>query len=83
MTATQQPKMLSRSSYANALQNDELGSVRLNLAEAMVGKTVDLFADHDVLHGIVRGVLLLAGSPKLVVNGHMYDLNQVLTATPN
>jgi hypothetical protein len=63
-------------------QNPQLGAVRQHLAEAMVGKAVDLLNGRAVAHGIVSGVLLLAGNPKLLVNGRMYDLNQVLTATP-
>jgi hypothetical protein len=82
MTATKKTNLLSRSTRSTAFQKDDLGLVRLNLAEAMVGKSVDLFANHDVLHGVVRAALMLAGNPKLVVNGHMYDLNQVVTATP-
>ena len=60
----------------------ELGSVRQHLAEALIGKTVDLLNGRAVAHGIVSGVMLLAGSPKLLVNGRAYDLNQVLTASP-
>ncbi len=69
-------------SYSMGSQVHEIGAVRQHLAEAMIGKTVDLLSGRAVAHGIVSGVLLLAGNPKLLVNGRMYDMNQVLTATP-
>jgi hypothetical protein len=73
---------LFTSNYEDIRQKSQLGAVRQHLAEAMVGKTVDLLNGRSVAHGIVSGVMLLAGNPKLLVNGHTYDLNQVLTATP-
>jgi hypothetical protein len=64
------------------LFEDKLGVIRKNLAKAMIGSTVDLLADsRTVAHGIVTGVSMMAGTPKIIVNGHSYDLNQVLTAT--
>ena len=48
----------------------------------MVGSTVDLMADsHTIAHGIVTGVFMKGGAPKIVVNGQTYDMNQVVTAT--
>lgn len=83
MTTTKQNrKMLFTSNYTASWQENPLGDVRQHLAEAMVGKAVDLLSGRAVAHGIVSGVMLLAGNPKLLVNGRMYDLNQVLTATP-
>jgi hypothetical protein len=61
---------------------DKLGVIRKKLARAMVGSTVDLWANsHTVAHGIVTGVFMRAGSPKIIVNGETYDMSQVLTAT--
>lgn len=63
---------------------DKLEVIRKNLARAMVGNTVDLLADRKtVAHGIVTGVLIVAGAPKIVVDGRTYDMNQVLTSTTN
>ena len=60
----------------------KLVSIRKKLARSMVGSTVDLLADsHTVAHGIVTGVRVVAGSPKIVVNGHAYDVDRVVTAT--
>jgi hypothetical protein len=86
ITTTRIPKtskpMLFTSNYEDIRQKSQLGAVRQHLAEAMVGKTVDILNGRGIAHGIVSGVLSLAGNPKLLVNGRMYDLNQVLTATP-
>lgn len=66
----------------NSAGSHHLGEVRQHLAEAMIGKTVDILNGRAVKHGIVKGVLLLAGHPKLLVNGRMYDMDQILTVTP-
>ena len=81
-TTRDNSKMLFTSNYSEAPRNQQLGAVRQHLAEAMIGKTVDLLSGRAVAHGIVSGVMLLAGNPKLLVNGRTYDLNQVLTASP-
>lgn len=82
MTTTKENhEMLFTSNYTDN-RKSQTGDVRQHLAEAMIGKTVDLLSGRAVAHGTVSGVLLLAGNPKLLVNGRMYDLNQVLTASP-
>jgi hypothetical protein len=49
----------------------------------MIGCAVDLLVDAThIAHGVVTGVLTEAGKPKLVVDGHRYDLNQILTVAP-
>jgi hypothetical protein len=80
-TSKENNELLFTSNYVDS-KHHRLDDVRQHLAEAMVGKTVDLLNGRVVAHGTVSGVLLLAGNPKLLVNGRMYDLNQVLTATP-
>jgi hypothetical protein len=61
---------------------DKMGVIRKKLARAMVGSTVDLLADsHTVAHGIVTGVFMTAGTPKIIVNGETYDMSQVVTRT--
>ena len=60
-----------------------LGEVRNHLAEAMVGKAVDLLTRaHTVRHGIVTGVICEGGNPKIIVGGRRYDVSQVLTILP-
>ena len=73
---------LFTSNYVESPGTHSLGALRQHLAEAMVGKTVDVFSGRAVSHGTVSGVMLLAGIPKLLVNGRAYDMNQVLTASP-
>lgn len=54
-----------------------------HLALALVGQTVSLLdRAHKVAHGVVAGVLMEAGRPKLVVDRVEYDLSQVLSVTP-
>jgi hypothetical protein len=81
-TTKENHQMLFTSNCISATHNAEISFVRQHLAEAMIGKTVDLLHGRAVAHGIVSGVMLLAGNPKLLVNGRAYDLNQVLTASP-
>jgi hypothetical protein len=81
-TTKEKHEMLFASNCVPGSQNSPLGEVRQHLAQAMVGKTVDLLSGRVVAHGVVSGVMLLAGNPKLLVNGRAYDLNQVLTASP-
>jgi hypothetical protein len=56
--------------------------VSLNMANAMVGRTVDLLVSKKVTHGVVTGVLTEAGKPRIVVGRTSYDLRQILTITP-
>jgi hypothetical protein len=83
-TIKQNHQMLFTSNCAFGFDNRQLQieEVRQHLAQAMIGKTVDLLNGRAVAHGVVSGVMLLAGNPKLLVNGRAYDLNQVLTASP-
>ena len=62
---------------------DKCRVVRKHIARALVGQTVDLLVDaQTIVHGVVTGVMNEAGTPKLVVDGTRYDLNQILTAMP-
>lgn len=57
--------------------------VSLNLANALVGRSVDILVGHKkVTHGVVTGVLTEAGKPRIVVGRTSYDLRQILTITP-
>ena len=84
-TAKHNHQMLFTSNCVTAFNHaqEEMSAVRQHLAEAMIGKTVDVLSGRAVSHGIVSGVMLLAGNPKLLVNGRAYDMDQVLTASPN
>ncbi len=54
-----------------------------HLATLLIGQTVALLnRSHSISHGVVAGVINETGRPKLIVNRHEYDLNQVLSVTP-
>lgn len=49
----------------------------------MIGKSVNLMADAEtIVRGMVAGVMVETGTPKVVVNGQSYGLNQILTVCP-
>lgn len=57
--------------------------VRLEMANSMVGRTVSLMVNaRKITRGIVAGVLVESGVPKIVVNGASYDTHQVLSSCP-
>jgi uncharacterized membrane protein len=57
--------------------------VSLNMANALVGRTVDLLVGtKKVAHGVVSGVLTEAGKPRIVVGKASYDMRQILTISP-
>jgi hypothetical protein len=57
--------------------------VSLNMAQALVGRTVDVqAATKKITHGVVTGVLTEAGKPRIVVGRSSYDMSQILTITP-
>lgn len=61
---------------------DELGIIRKNIAGSLIGRTVDLIGKgHRLTHGIVTGVLVESGMPKIIVGGSSYELDRVLTVT--
>ena len=75
-------RTLKRNIASLSFPKDELGAIRRNIAKAMVGNTVDLLADSDTIaHGIVSGVFMMSGTPKIIVNGRTYDVSQVVTST--
>jgi len=52
-------------------------------AYGLLGQTVTLQADKTTIaQGVISAVKLEAGTPKLVVDGKSYTLDQVLTVTP-
>lgn len=57
--------------------------ISLNMANALVGRTVDVLASaKKVTHGVVSGVLTEAGKPRIVVGRMSYDMSQILTISP-
>lgn len=59
------------------------GTLRNRIAQSLVGRVVSLNVDaKTVTHGIVTNVLNDTGIPQIVVQGNLFDLDQILTATP-
>jgi hypothetical protein len=57
--------------------------IRSHIAASMIGQAVHLLVGSgQVTHGVVSGVQVEDGSPKILVEGSRYDLEQVLTVTP-
>ncbi len=65
------------------LFRDRLGEIQKDIASAMIGKTVSLMAGaRGIAHGMVAGVMVETGTPKIIVNGRRYRLDQVLSVCP-
>lgn len=74
--------MKTKSVWTKPLFEDKLGEIRTNIASAMIGRTVSLLVNaKTIANGMVAGVIVEAGAPKIIVNGHFYDLDKVLTVT--
>lgn len=75
---------LSKYPAASAARiRNHLAAINETIAHSMLGRLVSLRAGANTpAHGVVAGILLEGGAPKLVVNGACYDLGQVLTVTP-
>lgn len=52
-------------------------------ANTLIGRDVSLKLTSGTLQGTVTGVQIDNGTPKVVVNGAAYDLNQVLSISPS
>jgi flagellar basal-body rod modification protein FlgD len=84
--------MLTQMVQFNTLQNNtsmqaELAKLQDSQsflqANALLGRAVSLQVDSDTTaQGVVSGVEVDAGTPKIVVGGVAYDLSQVLTVAP-
>jgi hypothetical protein len=63
--------------------HSQLDTISTHIATSMLGRMVSVqLGAQPPAHGMVSGVLLENGAPKIVVNGASYDLRQVLTVTP-
>ena len=58
-------------------------SLAMMQADSLLGSTVTLQLDSQTsTSGVVQGVILQNGTPRILVNGATYDLNQVVAVTP-
>jgi len=61
----------------------QLDAISSHIARSLLGRMVSLQnGTQHPAHGVVAGVLVDNGTPKIVVNGACYKLDQVLTVTP-
>lgn len=60
------------------------GDQQLSQANGLIGRVVSVQADANspLLQGVVSGVQIQAGTPKLLVNGTSYDLSQLVGVLP-
>ena len=73
----------SKSYFANSGAVENIGDIRQHIACSMIGRTVSLIVNTSIVKkGVVAGVLVDSGTPKVIVNGTHYDLSQVLTSSP-
>lgn len=80
------PQMVSFSTLAQSqsMQQDiaKLRSEQeLLQANSLLGRTVQIQDGDSAISGKVDSVSMQEGTPKLVVNGHSYDLSQLLNIT--
>ena len=81
-----QMAQLSALEQSKAMQSD-MAKLRADQqvlqATALLGQTVRLeVGDGATVQGVVNGVQIVAGTPKLMVGGTAYDLSQVIMVTP-
>jgi hypothetical protein len=63
--------------------HSQLDVISSHVASSLLGKEVSVQTlSHELAHGVVAGVVVESGRPKIIVDGMRYDLSQVLTATP-
>jgi hypothetical protein len=75
--------LLSKAAGAVQHLHQQLDTINRNIASSMLGRSVSIRVGvQPPAHGIVAGVVVEDGAPKIVVNGACYDLSQVLTVTP-
>jgi len=64
-------------------QNRQTKVARIQVANSFVGRTVSLMISAlEITRGLVAGVTVESGDPKIVVNGVSYDPHQVLSSWP-
>jgi flagellar basal-body rod modification protein FlgD len=81
-------QMASQMAQFTSLQQATQSSSALAMIQAngLVGNTVTLQVDpqnpQNTAAGVVQGVVLNSGTPEILVNGSLYNLNQVTSITP-
>jgi hypothetical protein len=77
------PHTISKTPKPSATSEPALEGIRKKIALSMIGRMVGLVNDaHTIVHGVVTGVRIESGTPKIEVAGRRFSLNQILTITP-
>ncbi len=77
--------MAAQMAQFSALQQSTEMSSSLNMIQAnsLVGNTVNIQVDaNTAVNGVVQGVIMQNNTPKILVNGVPYALNQVVSIAP-
>jgi flagellar basal-body rod modification protein FlgD len=78
-------EMAAQMAQFTSLQQSSAMSSSLAMLQAnsLIGNTVSLKVDSQTTaNGVVQGVVMQSGTPEILVNGSLYNLNQVTTVTP-
>ncbi|MFZ2641244.1 MAG: flagellar hook capping FlgD N-terminal domain-containing protein [Verrucomicrobiia bacterium] len=71
---------LSTNTSTNAKVTELQSTIQFQQANGLLGRTVVLQSNSSTqVSGTVSGITIDAGTPKIVVNGQSYDLNQVVS----
>ncbi|MBI5820956.1 MAG: flagellar hook capping protein [Verrucomicrobia bacterium] len=71
---------LSTNTSTNAKVTELQSTIQFQQANGLLGRTVVLQPNSSTqVSGTVSGITIDAGTPKIVVNGQAYDLNQVVS----
>lgn len=78
-------EMAAQMAQFTSLQQSSSMSASLSMLQAnsLIGNTVTLQIDSQTTAtGVVQGVVLQSGTPQIVVDGTLYNLNQVTSVAP-
>ena len=78
-------QMAAEMAQFTSLQQSSAMSTSLAMmqADSLLGSTVNIQVDSQTMtNGVVQGVVLQNGTPRILVNGSAYNLNQVISVAP-
>jgi flagellar basal-body rod modification protein FlgD len=70
--------------FSSLQQSSEMSaSLGMMQASSLLGSTVNIqLNSKTITNGVVQGVIMQNGTPKILVNDSTYDLNQVISIAP-
>ena len=78
-------QMAAEMAQFTSLQQSSAMSTSLAMmqADSLLGSTVNIQVDSQTMtNGVVQGVVLQNGTPRILVNGSAYNLSQVISVAP-